>query len=101
MNTLPLATAPTATNVSPAQLQKIQKSAQDFEAMAINQLLTPMFQTVDHSKTMFGGGDGEQSWRPMWINALSKQMTANGGIGLAKPVMQEMIRMQEQRHARS
>ena len=83
---------------SPAQLQKIQKAAQDFESMAIGQLITPMFQTVDHSKTMFGGGDGEEAWRPMYINALSKQMAANGGIGLAGPIMQQMLHMQEQSH---
>ncbi len=45
---------------------------------------------------MFGGGDGEEQWRPMWISALSKQMAANGGIGLARPIMQAMLTMQEQ-----
>ena len=85
----------TSSSAAPAQ-QKIQKAAQDFEAMAIGQMLSPMFQTVDHSKTMFGGGDGEEQWRPMWISALSKQMAANGGIGLARPIMQAMLTMQEQ-----
>lgn len=86
-------------SLTPAQVQKIQKSAQDFEAMAIGQLLAPMFNTVDQSKTLFGGGDGEQAWRPMWVQAIAKQMAANGGIGLAKPIMQEMLQIQENRNA--
>lgn len=90
---------PAGSTISPEQRQKIQKAAQDFEAMAIGQMLTPMFQTIDHSKTMFGGGDGEQAWRPMWISALSKQMAANHGIGLGKPIMQQMLQMQENKNA--
>jgi peptidoglycan hydrolase FlgJ len=38
---------------------KIAKSAHDFEAMAIGQLLQPMFDTVNTSKGTFGGGPGE------------------------------------------
>ena len=91
--------APVPSTISPAQRQQIQKSAQDFEAMAIGQMLTPMFATVDHSKTMFGGGDGEQAWRPMWVSSLAKQMAANGGIGLAKPIMQQMLQIQENKNA--
>lgn len=91
--------APVGSTLSPEQRQKIQKTAQDFEAMAIGQMLTPMFQTIDHSKTMFGGGDGEQAWRPMWVSSLAKQMAANGGIGLAKPIMQQMLQMQETKNA--
>ncbi len=80
------------------QVQKIQKAAEDFEAMAIGQLLTPMFQTVDHSKTIFGGGDGEAAWRPMMISSIAKQMAAHGGLGLARPVMQQLLQMQEKQH---
>ena len=48
-----------ATTLPPEQVQKIQHSAQEFEAMALNQLLTPIFDTVDGSKGPFGGGSGE------------------------------------------
>ena len=86
---------PPATSLPPQQVQKIQKAAEDFEAMAIGQLLAPMFDTVDHSKTMFGGGDGEAAWRPMMVSALAKQMAAHGGLGLARPVMQQLLQIQE------
>jgi flagellar protein FlgJ len=73
----------------------IAKSAHDFEAMAIGQLLQPMFDTVDTSKGLFGGGSGEEAWKPMLVQAFAKQIEAHGGLGLAKPVYDAMIRMQE------
>jgi flagellar protein FlgJ len=74
---------------------KIAKSAQDFEAMAIGQLLQPMFDTVDTAHNSFGGGAGEQAWKPMLVQEFAKQIAAHGGLGLAKPIYDAMIRMQE------
>jgi Rod binding domain-containing protein len=76
-------------------LTKIAKSAHDFEAMAIGQLLQPMFDTVDSSKGKFGGGPGEEAWKPMMVQEFAKQIEAHGGLGLAKPVYDAMVRMQE------
>jgi peptidoglycan hydrolase FlgJ len=74
---------------------KMAKSARDFEAMAIGQLLQPMFDTVNTSKSAFGGGSGEEAWKPMLIQEFAKQIAAHGGLGLAKPVYDAMQRMQE------
>jgi flagellar protein FlgJ len=74
---------------------KMVKSARDFEAMAIGQLLQPMFDTVNTSKSAFGGGSGEEAWKPMLIQEFAKQIAAHGGLGLAKPVYDAMQRMQE------
>lgn len=90
----PALTAP-ATTLPPEQVQKIQRSAQEFEAMALNQLLTPIFDTVDGSKGPFGGGSGEAAWKPMMVTELAKAMSQQGGLGLARPIMQQMLRMQE------
>ncbi len=84
--------APGARPVNPAQ---IAKAAQDFEAMAIGQLLQPMFDTVDTAHSAFGGGDGEAAWRPMLVQQIAKQIAAAGGLGLARPVYEAMLRMQE------
>lgn len=84
-----------ASTVSPAQRQKIAATAQQFEAMAIGQFLTPMFDTVDSSKGLFGGGNAEAAWKPMLVSELAKHMAAHGGIGLARPVMDQMLRLQE------
>jgi peptidoglycan hydrolase FlgJ len=76
----------------PAQ---IAKSAKDFEAVAIGELLQPMFDTVKTANGLFGGGAGEEAWKPMLVQAFAKQIAAHGGLGLAKPVYDAMIRMQK------
>ena len=89
-----LTNAPGAT-LSPAQKQKIAATAQQFEAMALGQMLAPMFDTVDNSKGPFGGGDAESAWKPMLVSELAKHVSAHGGLGLAQPIMQQMMRLQE------
>ena len=81
----------------PQQVQRIRVAAQQFEAMALGQMLAPMFDTVDQSKGLFGGGDGEQAWKPMMITEMAKHISTHGGLGLARPVMQQMLRLQEAR----
>lgn len=88
---------PTTSALSQAQLTRLWQSAQDFEAMAIGQLLQPMFETVDMSHSAFGGGESETAWRPMLVDAIGKQMAAHGGVGLAVPVFNAMLRAQEAR----
>jgi len=92
---LPAFAPPDAAALAQPAVAKAWRAAQDFEAMAIGQLLAPMFNTVDTAHGSFGGGDGEASWRPMLTEAMAKQMGAAGGIGLAVPVFQQMLRMQE------
>jgi flagellar protein FlgJ len=72
------------------------RAAQAFEATALAQLLQPMFDTVDTARGAFGGGDGEAAWRPMLVDAMAKQIAAHGGLGLAGPVLRQMMLMQEE-----
>ncbi|MCH4090432.1 rod-binding protein [Acetobacter sp.] len=74
---------------------KIWKTATDFEAMTVGQMLQPMFDTIDTSKGFFGGGVGESSFRPMLTTEMSKQIEKNGGLGLAPAVYHQMLEMQE------
>jgi peptidoglycan hydrolase FlgJ len=90
----PLA-APDAATLAQPEAARAWRAAQDFEAMALGQLLQPMFDTVDNSKGMFGGGDGESAWRPMLTQAIAKQMAGHGGLGLAVPVFHQLLAMQE------
>jgi Rod binding domain-containing protein len=85
--------------LTPEQIEKTRKSAQEFEAMAIGQLLQPMFNTVDTSKGLFGGGKGEATWKPMMIDEMAKMLAKSGGIGIADSVMKEMLRIQEGKNA--
>lgn len=79
-------------SADPAQ---VAKAAHDFEAMAIGQLLQPMFDTVDSAHGLFGGGAAEEAWKPMLVQEFAKQITNHGGLGLAKPIYDAMLRMQE------
>lgn len=88
--------SPSAGALPPAQAGRLWKAARDFEAMALGQLLQPMFETVDVKHNAFGGGDAEAAWRPMLVDAIGKQMAERGGIGLAVPVFNAMLRAQEQ-----
>ena len=73
----------------------IWKAAKDFEAMAIGQMLEPMFSTVDSSQGEFGGGAGEQNFKPMLVTEMAKAVEQRGGLGLAAPVYAQMLKMQE------
>jgi peptidoglycan hydrolase FlgJ len=94
----PVTTVPATRTLSPQQIEKTRKASQDFEAMALGELLQPMFKTVDTSKGIFGGGAGEATWKPMMIDEMAKTIAKNGGIGIADSVMREMLRMQETKH---
>jgi Rod binding domain-containing protein len=74
---------------------RLWQAAKDFEAMAIGQMLAPMFDTADMAHSVFGGGDAEAAWRPMLVEAIGKQIAAHGGFGLAEPVYAAMLRAQE------
>jgi Rod binding domain-containing protein len=65
--------------------------------MAIGQMLQPMFDTVDTSGGMFGGGQAEKMWKPMMVDEMAKMMAKNGGIGLSDAVFREMLEMQEKK----
>ena len=86
-----------ASTLPPEKVTKLWQSAQEFEAMAIGQLLQPMFNTVDTAHSAFGGGEAESAWRPMLVDAIGKQMASHGGIGLAASVFDAMLRAQEAR----
>ena len=90
--------APARQTLSPEQVERTRKSAQEFEAMAVAQLLQPMFATVDTSKGLFGGGKGEAAWKPMMVEEMGKMLAKSGGIGIADAVLKEMLRMQETTH---
>ena len=81
--------------VSLAGPPALVQAATAFEATTIAQLLQPMFDTVDSAHGVFGGGEGEAAWRPMLVDAVAKQSAAQGGLGLAAPVLRQMLQMQE------
>jgi Rod binding domain-containing protein len=92
-----LAAAPpeTGTALPSAQVAKTWKAAQDFEAMALGEMLRPIFDTVDSAHGPFGGGDGEAQFRPMLVDAMARGIATHGGVGIAPMVFRQMIQAQE------
>jgi peptidoglycan hydrolase FlgJ len=88
--------ASTPTTLPPAQVAKLMQSAKDFEAMALGQLLEPMFETVDTAHSAFGGGESEATWRSLLVDAIGRQIATHGGLGIAAPVFAAMLHIQEQ-----
>ena len=86
-----------AASMPPAQVAKAAKAAKDFEAMAVGQLLQPMFDTLDQTGGAFGGGQAESTWRPMLVQEMARHIAGSGGIGLAQPVFAAMLQMQAAR----
>lgn len=76
---------------------KMREAARDFKAQALSQLLGHVFATVDTTGGQFGGGQAEGQWRPMLVDGMAKQMARAGGLGLARPVLTEMLRIQAAR----
>ncbi len=82
---LPLAT--------PAQRARIGETAKAFEAQLVSMMLQPMFEGISTSGP-FGGGEAESTYRSFMLDAFGKQMAKGGGIGVAAPVMREMLKLQ-------
>ena len=95
---LPTPTAPAApgASLSAAALDRIKKTAQDFEASFLSEMYKPMFEGLQ-TDGPFGGGEAEGTWRSFLIDAMAKQTVKAGGVGLSNVVMSEMIKMQEGR----
>jgi Rod binding domain-containing protein len=84
--------------VPQATQTKLRHAAEDFASVALTELLSPMFDTVDTSQDELGGGGaGEKAFKPMMIAEIAKQIARTGALGLTEPVYQQMLRLQEAR----
>lgn len=72
---------------------KAKDAAEKFEAQFLSSMLQQMFEGVE-TDGPFGGGEGEQMFRSMMTEAMGKQMTKAGGIGLADTIQREILKMQ-------
>ena len=72
---------------------KIKQSAQDFESSFLSVMLAQMFKGVE-TEAPFGGGQGEEMFKSFFTDAVAKQVSRSGGIGLAATVEREMLKMQ-------
>jgi peptidoglycan hydrolase FlgJ len=74
---------------------EVEKTAKDFEQMALSQMLAMMETDTDLSDSMFGGGAAERAFKPFLTQEYARGFSERGGIGIATAVQREMLRMQE------
>jgi Rod binding domain-containing protein len=94
----PLPGAPIAVNrqnSASAQSQAMKRSAQEFEAVFLNEMLAPMFEGLS-TDGLGGGGVGEEMFRPMLIDTYAKSIAKAGGVGVAADIIAEFNRMHAQ-----
>jgi Rod binding domain-containing protein len=93
---LPGAPLPTHHAQTPsAQAEAMKRTAQEFEAVFLNQMLAPMFEGLS-TDGLGGGGVGEEMFRPMLIDTYAKSIAQSGGVGVASNIIAEFTRMQTQ-----
>ena len=80
-------------NATPAQRARADRTSQSFEASFLSSMLGSMFEGTEISAP-FGGGEGEAAFRSFLTDAMAKSMAKHGGVGLAKSVSQEMLKLQ-------
>lgn len=76
-----------------AQRSRAKEAAAAFEAQFLSSMLQQMFAGVD-TEAPFGGGFGEEMFRSLMTDAMGRQMTKAGGIGLADTVQREILKLQ-------
>jgi flagellar protein FlgJ len=84
------------TAMSAAELAKRGKAHQtalSFEASFLSSMFQTMFKSVTTSAP-FGGGEGEEMWKSFLAEQMAKQTAKRGGIGIAKSVEREMLKLQ-------
>ncbi|MEX0758571.1 MAG: rod-binding protein [Tistlia sp.] len=90
----PASPAVPATPAARANLAKIERAAQDFEALFLSEMLKPMFDGLS-TDGPFGGGQAEETYRGLLVEEYGKSVAKAGGIGLADQIAREMLKMQE------
>lgn len=85
--------SPLATPSEAVQRRRIAETAQAFEASFLSVMINQMFAGLD-TEGPFSGGAGETAFRSFLGEAVARQITRSGGIGLAAPVQAEMLKLQ-------
>jgi len=72
----------------------LRKTAEDFEAVFLSQMLAPMFAGLK-TDGLFGGGHAEGIYRSMMVDEMGSAIARSGGIGIAESVYEQLLRLQE------
>lgn len=85
---------PTAASTAElAKRGKIKETADKFESSFLSVMMQSMFEGVKTPEP-FGGGQGEEMFKSLLTDAMAKEVTKAGGVGLSSTVQREMLKMQ-------
>lgn len=73
---------------------ELEKTAKDFEAVFMAQMLKPMWEGLE-TDGMFGGGAGEDVMKSLLVQEYGKAMAQGMNSGLSDDVIKAMVQMQE------
>ncbi len=90
----PSAAPPAGLASAPQGAPKLRAKAEEFEAMVLGEMLTPMFEGTEPDGP-FGGGPGESAFRGFLIQAYGTAIAKRGGVGLADHVLGALIALQQ------
>jgi len=93
--TLPAPPQPSTTTAlhdDDATRTRIAKAGKDYETAFLSIMFGQMMSGVKTST--FGGGDGEDMFKSFMTDALAKSMVRHGGVGLAKILSADMLKLQ-------
>jgi len=79
---------------SEAPSNEARRAVEEFEAVFLSEMLSPMFEGLE-TDGLGGGGMGEEIFRPMLIERYAEAISRAGGVGIADSIMRELMRMQE------
>jgi Rod binding domain-containing protein len=77
-----------------ANLESVRKTAKEFEAFFLTQMMEYMFEGIA-TDGPFGGGFSEGIFRSFMLQEYGKTLANAGGFGLGDAVMKEILTLQE------
>ena len=81
--------------LTPHQIARVQKQAEEFEGVFLNTLTKQLFSNLKTDESVMGGGFGEETWRSMQAEQIADTMAQNGGLGIAEQLLPDLLAMQE------
>ncbi|MGD9967269.1 MAG: rod-binding protein [Hyphomonadaceae bacterium] len=72
----------------------VRRAAEEFEAVFLSEMLSPMFEGLQ-TDGLGGGGVGEEIFRPMLVERYAEAVSRAGGVGIADSIVRELMRLQE------
>jgi Rod binding domain-containing protein len=76
---------------------KLQKTAQDFETMFLENSFSQMFAGLQGEGPLGASGAGADIYRGMLTQEYAKTVAKSGGVGVSDSIYRELLKMQEGR----